>query len=80
MPQFLLSHTHGQQECAAAFAAWSGFDSPLRGTSAPSTCLIGGHHIWWLVDAGGPDQALALLPPFVAGRTNVTEVRDVPIP
>lgn len=80
MAHFLLIHEHGPQECAAAFAAWSGFESPLRGRCVPSTCLSGGHHLWWLVDAAGPRQALALLPPFVARRTDATEVREVPIP
>ena len=43
MPFFLLQHSHDAHECAAAFAAWQGFDSPLRHRRAPSTCLAGGH-------------------------------------
>src|SRR3954449_3245731 len=39
MPLFLLHHQHAPAECAAAFAAWPGFDSPLRGEAAASTCL-----------------------------------------
>ena len=58
-----------RRECAAAFAAWSGFDSPLRHRPAPSTCLAGGHAIWWRVEAATHAAALALLPRYVAERT-----------
>ncbi len=80
MPTFLLHHTHLPSECAAAFAAWQGFQSPLRHRPAPSTCLAGDHQLWWRVEANGPSQALALLPTFVACRTDPVEVRDVEIP
>ncbi|HEX8104145.1 MAG TPA: hypothetical protein VF533_16110 [Solirubrobacteraceae bacterium] len=80
MASFLLHHRHRAAECAAAFAAWKGFDSPLRHRSVPSTCLAGGHAIWWCVDADGPQAALALLPDYVAHRTVLIEVRDVQIP
>jgi hypothetical protein len=80
MPVFLLAHQHQPSECAAAFAAWQGFDSPLRHGRAPSTCLAGGHGVWWRVEASDLDGALALLPRFVAERTTATEVRDVEIP
>ena len=36
-------HQHQPHECAAAFAAWQGFQSPLRHARVPSTCLTGGH-------------------------------------
>jgi hypothetical protein len=80
MPFFLLHHRHDPAECAAAFAAWKGFDSPLRHRLAPSTCLAGGHALWWSVEAPDLSAALALLPGFVAERTHPTEVRNVPIP
>jgi hypothetical protein len=80
MPVFLLDHRHEPHECRAAFASWRGFDSPLRHRSAPSTCLAGGHALWWRVEAADGAGALALLPPFVADRTNAIEVRDVEIP
>ena len=80
MPVFLLAHRHEPQECAAAFAAWRGFESPLRQSRAPSTCLAGGHGVWWRVEAPDGEAALALLPGFVAARTTATEVRDVEIP
>jgi hypothetical protein len=80
MPAFLLHHEHEARECAAAFAAWMGFDSPLRRHSAPSTCLSGGHAIWWCVRAADRAAALALLPRYVAERTMPIEVRDVEIP
>jgi hypothetical protein len=80
MPVFLLAHRHEPHECAAAFAAWRGFESPLRQRRAPSTCLAGGHGVWWRVEAPDVEAALALLPRFVAARTTATEVRDVEIP
>ena len=80
MPSFLLHHRHAPDECRAAFAAWKGFDSPLRHHLAASTCLAGGHAVWWRVDAPNPGAALALLPSYVAARTHPTEVRDVRIP
>jgi hypothetical protein len=80
MPPFLLHHQHTPGECAAAFAAWQGFESPLRGRPAASTCLEGGHTVWWRVDAANPRAALALVPPYVARRTEAISVRDIQIP
>ena len=80
MPFFLLHHQHEAHECAAAFAAWQGFDSPLRHGQVASSCLAGGHGLWWRVEATDRRQALALLPRFVARRTSPIEVREVPIP
>ena len=80
MPVFLLNHQHQPQDCAAAFAAWQGFDSPLRHGHVPSSCLVGGHGLWWQVNAPDRAGALALLPRFVAERTTAVVVRDVEIP
>jgi len=80
VPHFLLNHHHEPHECAAAFAAWAGVDSPLRRRSAPSTCLAGDHGLWWWVEAANDREALALLPSFVAARTKAIEVRRVEIP
>jgi hypothetical protein len=80
MSDFLLQHRHEPGECETAFAAWRSFDSPLRGRPAPSTCLAGGHGIWWLVEAPDADAALSLLPDFVASRTEATAVRYVEVP
>ena len=80
MPLFLLHHRHTPRECAAAFAAWTGFRSPLRHGHAASTCLTGGHALWWRVQADDSVEALSLLPPFLARRTTAIEVRDVEIP
>jgi len=80
MPSFLLHHHHEPADCAAAFAAWTGFISPLRHRRAASTCLSGDHSVWWHVDAGDLAAALALLPPYVARRTIPIEVRDIEIP
>jgi hypothetical protein len=80
MPVFLLHHQHEPGDCAVSFAAWSGFDSPLRKRLAASTCLAGGHAVWWRVEASDRVAALALLPRFVAERTSPIEVRDIQIP
>lgn len=80
MPSYLLHHEHEPDECPAAFAAWNGFASPLRHHVAASTCLAGGHALWWTVDAPSPGAALALVPPYVRARTSATEVRAVTIP
>ena len=75
MPVYCLHHQHEPGECAAASAAWSGFESPLRHQPAASTCLTGAHAVWWRASAGDAAAALALLPPFVAARTTALEVR-----
>lgn len=80
MPDYLLEHRHTANECAAAFAAWRGFASPLRGEEVQCTCLAGEHALRWRVAADHPDAALALLPRYVAERTEIVEVRDVVIP
>jgi hypothetical protein len=80
MPAFILNHHHEPHECAAAFAAWQGFNSPLRHGRVPSTCLAGGHGLWWRVEARDVAGALALLPRFVAERTVAVEVREIDIP
>jgi hypothetical protein len=80
MPHFLLHHRHDPAECAAAFAAWNGFASPLRRSQPASTCLSGDHSLWWRVEAVDPAAALALLPRYVACRTVPIEVRDVEVP
>jgi hypothetical protein len=80
MPHFLLHHRHGPSECAAAFAAWKGFESTLRREPVLSTCLAGGHELWWRVDAATPEAALAELPAFVARRSTAIAIREVRVP
>jgi hypothetical protein len=80
MPSYLLNHQHEAHECAAAFASWHGFDSPLRHRAAASTCLAGDHTVLWRVTAESAAAALALLPRYVRHRTSVSGVRDVEIP
>jgi hypothetical protein len=80
MPLFYLHHRHGPAECAAAFAAWRGFDSPLRHRPVAGTCLTGGHCLLWLIEAGDGEEAAANLPAFVAARTEVIEVREIDVP
>jgi hypothetical protein len=80
IPRFLLHHHHAPDDCGAAFAAFRGHASPLRHAGATASCLHGGHDVWWTVEAAGTDEALALLPRFVAERTTATRVDDVVIP
>ena len=80
MRNFILQHRHEPDECDAAFAAWAGFESPLRHALAPTTCLAGGHDVFWNVTARDAAAALALLPRFVAQRTRAVQVREVEIP
>ena len=80
MPVFLLQHQHEPHECAAAFAAWAGFESPLRSRTADSSCVTGGHALFWRVLAPDPLSALAQLPRYVAERTTATEIREIRIP
>jgi hypothetical protein len=78
--RFMLSHRHSERECRAAYAAWNGFESPLRHHEALSSCGRGGHRIFWTVEARDEPEALAQLPPYLAARTEVSEVREVAIP
>jgi hypothetical protein len=80
MPRFLVHHRHGPHECGVAFAAFKGHASPLRHRAAQSSCLFGGHAIWWTVDTETEEHALRLLPFFVAQRSTVTQVSEVVIP
>ena len=84
--RFVLSHRHPPAACGIAYAAWRGFDSPLRHTSTVASCLTdpddaGAEHLLLLtVDAASADAALAQLPPWVAQRTVARRVADVTIP
>jgi len=83
VPKFLITHRHAPAECGPAFAAWRGFDSPLRHGAALGSCAESGedtHTLVWTVVADDGAAALAQLPPYVAERTTVTEVKEVSIP
>lgn len=77
---YMLSHEHAPEECGIAFAAWKGFDSPLRHRSTISSCMRGDHRLWWTVEADDERDAIAQLPPYVARRTQVARVSEVQIP
>lgn len=80
MPSYVLLHRHDPLECPVVFAAWKGFDSPLRRRPVASSCGSGDHRLWWTVEALDPAAALGHLPPYVAARTEATEVREVIVP
>jgi hypothetical protein len=77
MSRFLLHHRHAPRECPAAFAAWKGFASPLRGRRTIGSCLWGGHEIWWDLEAASEDEALGQLPHYVAARTQAIRISEV---
>jgi hypothetical protein len=80
MSQYLLQHRHQPHECGVVFAAFKGHESPLRHRSTLASCRSGGHAIWWTVEAETEDEALRLLPHYVAERTTVSRVSEVEIP
>jgi hypothetical protein len=80
MSRYLLEHRHEPRECGVVFASFKGDPSPLRRRPTLASCRSGGHAIWWTVDAESEEDALSLLPPYVARRTTVTRVSEVEIP
>jgi hypothetical protein len=76
----MLTHRHAPDECRIAFAAWRGFESPLRRGLVTGSCHAGGHCLWWTLEACDEAEALGRLPPYVAARTQVAQVTDVRIP
>jgi hypothetical protein len=44
------------------------------------SCAHGGHHVWWRLEAEDASAALALLPGWVAQRTEAIEVGEVLVP
>ena len=59
------------------FASFKGHQSPLRHQPTFASCRSGGHAIWWTVEAATEEEALALLPFYVAERTTATRVSEV---
>jgi hypothetical protein len=80
MARYLLQHHHEPDECGAVFASFKGLESTLRHRPTFASCRSGGHAIWWTVDAATEQDALALLPAYVAERTTATSVSEVQIP
>jgi hypothetical protein len=80
MASFMLHHRHAPEECPSAYAVWKGFESPLRGLQATSTCRFGGHEIWWEVDAADETNAMGLLPDYVGERTIAIRINREDIP
>jgi hypothetical protein len=77
---YLLQHRHQPQECGVVFASFKGHDSPLRHETTLASCRSGGHAIWWNVEAPSAEDALRLLPSYVADRTTVVRISEVEIP
>jgi hypothetical protein len=80
MRSYLLQHRHEPGECGVVFAAFKGHASPLRHQATLASCDSGGHEIWWTVEAATEEDALALLPFYVAERTTATRVSETLIP
>jgi hypothetical protein len=77
---FLLQHRHEPHECGVVFAAFRGYESPLRHRATLASCRFDDHAIWWAVEAASEGEALALLPFYVAERTTATRVSEIEIP
>ena len=80
MSRYLLQHRHTPTGCGIVFASFKGHESRLRHRSTLASCSTGGHAIWWTVDAASKEDALRLLPFYVAERTTIASVSDVQIP
>jgi hypothetical protein len=80
MSRYLLQHLHEPHECGVVFAAFKGHESPLRRQATLASCRSGGHAIWWTVEAASEEEALGLLPFYVAERTTMARVSEVEIP
>jgi len=80
MSRYLIHHRHEPDECGVVFASFKGHASPLRHHVTLASCRFGGHEIWWTVDADSEEEALGLLPFYVAERTTITSVSEVRIP
>jgi hypothetical protein len=78
--RYLLQHRHTADECSVVFASFKGSESPLRHRATLTSCRSGGHAIWWTVEAESEQDALRLLPFFVAERTTIARVSEVDIP
>jgi hypothetical protein len=78
--QYVLHHRHEPHECGVAFASFKGYESPLRRQVVLASCRSGGHAIWWTVEAESEEEALELLPFYVAERTAAARVSEVEIP
>ena len=78
--RYLLQHRHAAEECGVVFASFKGSDSPLRHQATLASCRSGGHAIWWTVETASEQDALRLLPFFVAERTTIVRVSEVEIP
>jgi hypothetical protein len=80
MAHYLLHHHHEPHECGVVFASFRGHESPLRHRPTLASCRSGGHAIWWTVESATEEDALRLLPSYVAERTTATSVSEVDIP
>jgi hypothetical protein len=82
MFRYVLHHRHEPRECGVAFASFKGHESPLRHQMTLASCGSAGygHAIWWTVEAATEEEALRLLPFYVAERTTATRVSEVEIP
>lgn len=63
-----------------SFAAWKGFDSPLRSSGVTASCSWGGHDMWWDVEASDLTAALTMLPRYVADRAMAIRIEERELP
>ena len=80
MARYGLHQRHEARLWGVAYAAFTGVAPPLRRRPVVASCLSGGHEMWWLVEAGSSDEALAQLPHFLATRATAIPITEVQIP
>jgi hypothetical protein len=80
MSRYLLQHHHAPDGCGVVFTSFTGHRSPLRHPLTLTSCRSGGHDVMWTFDAASVQEAVRLLPRYVAERTTATRVSRVEIP
>ena len=80
MSRYLLQHRHESLDCGVVLASFKGHESSLRHRATLASCRSGRHAIWGTVGADSEEDALRLLPAYVATRTTVARVSEVEIP
>ena len=74
------STTTTSRTSAASSSPPSAASTARFAKGALASCRSGGHSIWWTVEATSEENALALLPFYVAERTTAIPVSEVQIP
>lgn len=80
MSRHPFQHRHEPRDCGVVFASFRGYESPLGHQATLASCRSGNHAIWWTVEAETAEDALRLLPAYVAERSTTARVTEVEMP